>query len=258
MVSAFPFSKNLKNGHRKAEAYRQPPVIGGEHTITQTLNNATSTITETTIEDGASLSGSLAVAEGYVMDSVAVVMGNADITATAYNSGTHAISIESVSGDVVIIATARTETEQAGGGVNVAGPRLVDISTFKNFLVTVQYTDRYHRPQSETFTHTTGQTAAFSKVYQVLSESDIYLTINNLKDSDAWVVSASAGGQTENLGSGNPIKVKLKTPANPESSIVGLYRFTFDGFDDTKVTLSAENGLFATKTTLEDFSIVYE
>ena len=43
------------------------------------------------------------------MASVVITMGGTDITSTAYNSGTGAISITSVTGNIVITATAVEE-----------------------------------------------------------------------------------------------------------------------------------------------------
>lgn len=74
------------------------------YTITQTLTNVTSDIVATQVNYGAELSGTLTADSGYTIDSVSVEMGGEDITATAYDDG--AVSIASVTGNVVITATA--------------------------------------------------------------------------------------------------------------------------------------------------------
>ena len=47
----------------------------------------------------------LSAADGYAISNVVVMMGETDVTSTAYNSATHAIDIASVSGKVTITAT---------------------------------------------------------------------------------------------------------------------------------------------------------
>lgn len=76
------------------------------HTVTQTLTHVTSSFSGETVEDEGSLSATLTAAEGYTISTVSVVMGETDITSTAYNTETHAISIASVTDDVTITATA--------------------------------------------------------------------------------------------------------------------------------------------------------
>lgn len=53
--------------------------------------------------------GTLTAADGYTIANVVVTMGGVDITATAYTSGTGVVSIASVTGDIVIIATANAD-----------------------------------------------------------------------------------------------------------------------------------------------------
>ena len=72
--------------------------------VSNYLTNVTNS-NEATFVDGA-YSGTLTANDGYTIANVVVTMGGVDITSTAYTSGTHAISIASVTGDVVIFATA--------------------------------------------------------------------------------------------------------------------------------------------------------
>lgn len=76
------------------------------HSVTQTLTNVTSTFTGSTVADGAAFSATLTADDTYTMSSVTVTMGGDDITSTAYNEGTGAVSIASVTGDIVITASA--------------------------------------------------------------------------------------------------------------------------------------------------------
>lgn len=86
--------------------YSIDPEEGTSYSITQTLTHVTSTNTATTIADGASYTTTLAAESGYTMDSVAVSMGGVDITATAYTESTGVVSIGSVTGNIIITATA--------------------------------------------------------------------------------------------------------------------------------------------------------
>lgn len=86
--------------------YSIEPEEGTSYSITQTLTHVTSTNSATTIADGASYTTTLATESGYTMDSVAVSMGGVDITATAYTEGTGVVSIGSVTGNIIITATA--------------------------------------------------------------------------------------------------------------------------------------------------------
>lgn len=77
-----------------------------QYTITNNLTNVSNSNAATVINENLAYSGTLTAASGYVMGTVTVSMGNTDITATAYNSETGAISIASVTGNVTITATA--------------------------------------------------------------------------------------------------------------------------------------------------------
>lgn len=74
------------------------------YTVTQTLTNVTSSYAGTSVNYGASIEATLTPDDTYTIDSVTVTMGGDDITSTAYDSGV--VTIESVTGDVVITATA--------------------------------------------------------------------------------------------------------------------------------------------------------
>lgn len=89
--------------------YSIDPEEETSYSITQTLTHVTSTNSATTIADGASYTTTLAAESGYTMDSVTVSMGGVDITATAYTEATGVVSIGSVTGNIIITATATTE-----------------------------------------------------------------------------------------------------------------------------------------------------
>jgi len=77
-----------------------------EYTITQTLTHCTTDITETEVTYGTAISGTVTADSTYAISSVTVTMGGVDITSTAYDSTDDSISIGSVTGNVVITATA--------------------------------------------------------------------------------------------------------------------------------------------------------
>ena len=55
---------------------------------------------------GGTYSETLTAEEGYAISNVTVVMNGVDVTSSAYTSGTGAVSIASVTGDIVIVAVA--------------------------------------------------------------------------------------------------------------------------------------------------------
>lgn len=76
------------------------------YTVTQTLTNVTSTYTGATADYGDTLNATLAADSGYTIDTVKVEMGGVDITSSAYDSTDDTITIDSVTGNVVITASA--------------------------------------------------------------------------------------------------------------------------------------------------------
>lgn len=79
------------------------------YNVTNNLDHVTNSNTATSETSGTPYSGTLTEAAGYEMASVVITMGGTDITGTAYNSGTGAITIASVTGNIVITATAVPE-----------------------------------------------------------------------------------------------------------------------------------------------------
>lgn len=74
------------------------------HSINSALSHVVTDNEATSIEDGAAYTATLTADTGYALGTVTVTMGGVDITNTAYTDG-H-ISIPSVTGDIVITATA--------------------------------------------------------------------------------------------------------------------------------------------------------
>ena len=76
------------------------------YTVTNTLTHCTSDNAATSAAYGSSYSATLTENTGYTFSSVTVTMGGEDITAEAYDSGDDTITIASVTGNIVITATA--------------------------------------------------------------------------------------------------------------------------------------------------------
>ncbi len=77
-----------------------------QYSITNNLTNITINNTNTTIEENASYTATLTANENYAISTVTVIMGDVDITDTAYADGV--ITINTVTGNIVITATANS------------------------------------------------------------------------------------------------------------------------------------------------------
>lgn len=97
---------SLINRYRKAMINGSPESVGYANAVTYSLTNVSASNTAATVENGGSYSTTLTASGGFVLGSVTVTMGGADITATAYDSSTGAITISVVTGDIVITASA--------------------------------------------------------------------------------------------------------------------------------------------------------
>ena len=81
------------------------PSGGTTYSVTQNLTNVTSDYSDTTIDAGDSLEITLTADTGYTIDTPTVKMGGETVTG-AWDSATGKVTIASVTGDVVITATA--------------------------------------------------------------------------------------------------------------------------------------------------------
>lgn len=84
------------------------------YSVTNSLTNATSSNSATSVEENTAYTATLTADEGYALESVSVTMGGNDITDDCYADGI--VSISSVTGNVTITATA-TAQETADGGI---------------------------------------------------------------------------------------------------------------------------------------------
>lgn len=95
------------------------------------LVGANATVTPTTeITPNAAYSGTVAAVAGYELTSVVITMGGTDITSQCYNSATGAISIEHVTGDIVVTVTAQFHYDDTGLEYALPSPFIVDGVSF--------------------------------------------------------------------------------------------------------------------------------
>lgn len=86
------------------EFYDIDPVEGGFWDVQQILSHVTSDFEDVSVEAGDSLEINLTAEATYTIETVIVLMGGEDVTATTYEAGT--VTIASVTGDVVVTAVA--------------------------------------------------------------------------------------------------------------------------------------------------------
>lgn len=76
------------------------------YTVTNTLTHVINSNTAETANSNVPYLGAVSAESGYTISSVTVTMGSTDITSTAYTSASGVIYIATVTGDIVITATA--------------------------------------------------------------------------------------------------------------------------------------------------------
>ena len=97
------------------------------YTITNNLTNSSNSNNASTVNENASYSATITADTGYTLDSVTVTMGGVDITSTAYLNGT--ISIASVTGNIVITASATQSSQEVHATAISLSPSTVSFST---------------------------------------------------------------------------------------------------------------------------------
>lgn len=80
--------------------------VATSYVVSQALLNVTSSFTGDSVISGAAFNATLTADTGYTLASVVVSMGGNDVTAEAYDSATHEVNIASVTGNIVISASA--------------------------------------------------------------------------------------------------------------------------------------------------------
>lgn len=86
------------------EFYSLSPTAATSYRVVQNLYNITSNFTDNYVDSGSSLSVTLTADNGHTITNAMVLMGGVDVTASKYSAG--AVTISSVTGDVIITASA--------------------------------------------------------------------------------------------------------------------------------------------------------
>ena len=122
-VISLGFSVDTVNNFRAACIDGTPSIItptAPSYTITNSLSNCVTNNNQSSLVEGSTYSAAITANSGYTLDgaTVSITMGGTDITSTAYNNG--AISIASVTGNVVITIAAAEEQIEI---INLANPQ---------------------------------------------------------------------------------------------------------------------------------------
>ena len=96
------------------EASKHLGQLGFYYIRDNTSSGVTLTLSQTSVDkdsaSGTTVTGTLTVADGYTLSSVAITMGGTDITSSCYTESTGAISITGITGNVVITAIATSNS----------------------------------------------------------------------------------------------------------------------------------------------------
>lgn len=97
----------------KINAFRNAAIDGTPETLVNQAyavsllgDNYSISNTDSSVGEGEAYTAVISPADGYTLSSVTVTMGGMDITATAYNSESHKVSIAAVTGDITITIVA--------------------------------------------------------------------------------------------------------------------------------------------------------
>lgn len=139
------------------------------YTITNNLTNVTSNNSTTSVAENAAYTATLTAADGYTLNggTVTVTMGGTDVTATAYADGV--VSIDAVTGDVVITAAAAAES--VGDIYTIP----VDMYYHDSGLNHQSYDDDGSKSQSVACSGAT----AYSDVFSIDTKVRIKITLTN-------------------------------------------------------------------------------
>ena len=122
--------------------------------VTLSLTSCTSSNAAASVQAGAAYSTTLAANTGYTLGTPTVTMGGADITSTAWDASTGAISIAAVTGDIVITCTATAASTDTSPVIAGTGYSLgTDGGLYKYPTDGACYTDFYQlRPAATMLT----------------------------------------------------------------------------------------------------------
>ena len=110
-----------------------------KYTITNTLNNATTSNSAVLVDVNSSYTATIRENDGYTLDTITVTMGGTDITSSVVSGTT--ITIASVTGNVVITVTTTESGSSSGGGGTTELPqdRLTAFFDMRNATIEKSY-----------------------------------------------------------------------------------------------------------------------
>ena len=176
------------------------------YTITNTLTNATNSNSAAIVEEGASYSATITANDGYELSEVIVTMGAEDISASAVSGGE--ITIESVTGNIVITATA-TEVDSGEPvlvhsyiGTSVPEIGVLEDQTGSFDLKTNStsvFFSNYDAENGSAFALSTGDSASFKFVNAY--RNTLYFSYGCRMDTSGMQVwNVAVGGNFDNTG----------------------------------------------------------
>lgn len=110
-------------------------IVLATYTVITSMINCSISNSATTALENSSYSATVTLDTGAEMDSVVITMGGTDITSTAWNASTGAITIASVTGNIVIGCTATVSSQgggQSGEGGGETTPTMTETVLFSN------------------------------------------------------------------------------------------------------------------------------
>ena len=158
------------------------------YTITNTLNNATTSNSVTLVDANSSYTATITVNDGYTLDTITVTMGGVDITSSVVSGET--INISAVTGNVVITVTTTESGSSSGGGMVTDG--LVNYFDFR----TAAYNNN-GAGGSTIIPATQGNGSLYCWASDTISTQDEYgITQAN---SRSWIYSDTGGTSSTNI-----------------------------------------------------------
>ena len=190
------------------------------YTITNTLTNATNSNSAASVEAGASYSATITANDGYELSEVIVTMGAEDISASAVSGGE--ITIESVTGNIVITATAA----EVGSGEPVLVHSYIGTSVPESGVLEDQtgsfdltanstpstglFFSNYASENGSAFALSTGDSASF-KFVNAFRNTLYYSESCQMDTSGSFGWNVGIGGNPDTSG-----RIKLTPYGNPE------------------------------------------
>ena len=109
--------RDISSGETFVLSSNKPTIVS--YTIVNNLSNAQNSNKASSIEQGTSYTGTITANNGYILENITVTMGGTDITSSSVSGNT--ITINSVTGNIVITVTTTQDSQEPGGGDSGGG-----------------------------------------------------------------------------------------------------------------------------------------